>query len=171
MNGIINNQVPDLTVQDNHFFIDIQHASSISEQADDAQLQFWVHSVLQSEPFFQNKKLELCIRIVDEAEMCEFNSQYRQRSGPTNVLSFPAEIIPEIQERRLGDLVICAPIVNQQAQQQNKTTESHWAHMVVHGLLHLCGYDHMNATDAAHMEQREIQILKKLGFSDPYEVK
>jgi probable rRNA maturation factor len=87
------------------------------------------------------------------------------------VLSFAVDKIPEIPVYMLGDLVICAPVVTREAQQQKKTLNSHWAHMVVHGVLHLCGYDHMNQIDAQQMENREMLILDKLGFSNPYEVK
>ncbi len=151
--------------------IDIQRACSGIEQPDDNHLQFWVDSVLQNEPEIQTLQQELCLRIVDEAEIVALNQQYRHRTGSTNVLSFPAENIPEIPENRLGDIVICAQVVNQEACQQNKTPDSHWAHMVVHGVLHLCGYDHLQEQDARLMEDREVLILKKLGFSNPYEVK
>lgn len=151
--------------------IDIQRASLSPCQADDDAIQFWTHAVLSDEAALIDQQCELCVRIVDEPEMSELNSQYRQRAGSTNVLSFPAQPIPQIPGYRLGDLVLCAPVVNQQAEEQHKSTESHWAHMIVHGVLHLLGYDHIDARDAAQMEQREILILEKHGFSNPYEVK
>ncbi len=149
--------------------LDIQRASQILDLPDDTMFQEWVNAVLAAESL--PAQLELCIRIVDEAEITDLNIKFRQRSGSTNILSFPAENIPEIPEHRLGDLIICAPVVDKQAQQQHKSIVSHWAHMVVHGVLHLCGYDHLNDIDSVEMEQREILILDKLGFSNPYEVK
>ncbi len=105
---------------------------------------------------------ELTIRIVDADESQALNLQYRGKDKPTNVLSFDGEA------GVLGDLVICAPLVAQEAAEQNKTAREHWAHLVVHGCLHLQGYDHQIDTDAKAMETREIRILKHLGFADPY---
>ena len=106
---------------------------------------------------------ELTIRIVDEAESQALNRDYRGKDKPTNVLSFGGD------EGVLGDLVICAPVVAREAIEQNKTLREHWAHMVVHGCLHLQGYDHEIEADAQKMEAREIRILKSLGFPDPYQ--
>lgn len=108
------------------------------------------------------------IRIVDEPEMIDLNSQYRQKDGPTNVLSFPAQLHKDVDIPFIGDVVICAPVVINEAKQQGKVEESHWAHMTVHGILHLQGYDHVNEKDAQHMESLEIQILNNLGFENPY---
>ncbi len=149
--------------------IDVQRVSAVSQQPDDNSLQHWVQTALELESL--SGQIELCVRIVDEAEISTLNQQYRQRSAPTNVLSFSAENIPQIPVHMLGDLVICATVVNQESQQQNKTIDAHWAHMVIHGVLHLCGYDHINDIDAQQMESRELAILNKLGFSNPYEVK
>lgn len=110
---------------------------------------------------------ELCIRIVDADESAALNQRYRGKAGPTNVLSFPcASGVPELN--LLGDLVICAPVVAGEAQTQGKTEAAHWAHMVVHGVLHLLGYDHIGDHDALIMETRERAILARLGFPDPY---
>ena len=171
MSRINRNQAPEFIVQESQQSVAIQRASASPCQPDDDTIQFWVHSVLREQTVLTARQFELCVRIVDEPEMCELNSQYRQRTGSTNVLSFPAEMIPAIPGCRLGDLVICAPVVVQQASEQQKSTTAHWAHMVVHGVLHLLGYDHIDAEDAAQMEQCEILILKQLGFSNPYEVK
>ena len=165
------NQPPDLTVLVNNLSIDIQRASSSSAQPDDETIHFWVNRVLQLELESLERQTDLCIRIVDETEIATLNLQYRQQSKPTNVLSFPVEKIPELPEYRLGDLVICAPVVNQEALQQKKSSEAHWAHMIIHGLLHLCGYDHINDLDAQKMEEREVSILTNLKYSNPYEVK
>ncbi|WP_462321560.1 rRNA maturation RNase YbeY [Halochromatium sp.] len=122
---------------------------------------------------------ELTIRITDDAEIAELNQQYRSRSGATNILSFPFEPPPGIDPTEpafaemgalLGDLVICAPLVQREAAEQGKTTTAHWAHLVVHGALHLLGFDHLTDAEAAPMETLEIRILGALGFPSPYEV-
>ena len=120
---------------------------------------------------------ELTIRIVDEAESAELNEQYRGRSGPTNVLSFPFDLPPGIDADALtqmpallGDLVICAPVVLREAAEQGKPPAAHWAHLVVHGVLHLLGHDHLEPAEAARMETLETAILRGLGFPPPYEV-
>ncbi|MBK1648190.1 rRNA maturation RNase YbeY [Rhabdochromatium marinum] len=113
---------------------------------------------------------EITIRIVDEPESAELNQHYRGRSGPTNVLSFPFEPPPGVPiSGFLGDLVICAPVVIREAEAQGKPVAAHWAHMVVHGILHLLGYDHLDATQAEQMEALETRILIGLGFAAPYE--
>ena len=111
---------------------------------------------------------ELSIRIVDEAESAQLNGDYRGKPKPTNVLSFPADIPAVVQSPLLGDLVICAAVVAQEAIAQHKPLLAHWAHMTIHGCLHLLGYDHIKLRYAKIMEQLEVQILKKLGFEDPY---
>lgn len=111
---------------------------------------------------------ELTIRIVDEDESRALNRDYRGKDKPTNVLSFDGDAVMSAQGV-LGDLVICAPVVAREAVEQNKTLREHWAHMVVHGCLHLQGYDHEIEPDARRMEAREIRILKSLGFPDPYQ--
>ena len=111
----------------------------------------------------------LTIRIVDEAESASLNRQYRSKSGATNVLSFPAELPDEIELPLLGDIVICAPLVRSEAAEQAKPVMAHWAHLVIHGALHLRGYDHIAEEDAEEMESLETQLLYELGFQDPYE--
>lgn len=109
---------------------------------------------------------ELGIRICDEAESRLHNQQYRGRDQPTNVLSFPAEEVAG--ENLLGDLLICAPVVQREAAEQGKLPRAHWAHMVMHGTLHLLGMDHQDARTAKIMEQRETRLLAAFGFPDPY---
>lgn len=121
-----------------------------------ASLRGWAQAALK-------KKGELTIRVVDETESESLNSQYRRKHKPTNVLSFAYG-----ERGVLGDLVICAPVVAREAQEQNKPLRAHWAHMVVHGCLHLQGHDHENDADAAKMEALEIRIMEKLGFNNPY---
>ena len=116
------------------------------------------------------KEQELCIRIVDLDESQQLNYEYRNQDKPTNVLSFPFDMEDvEIKLPILGDLVICAEIIRQEAQQQHKNLHAHWAHMVIHGTLHLLGYDHQEEDEAARMENLEINILQKFGYANPYE--
>jgi len=118
------------------------------------------------------------IRVVNEEEGIDLNQIYRNKNSATNVLSFPYEVpdyaadIPELQDeysqQHLGDLVLCEKVVIEEAKAQNKTAEQHWAHLIIHGVLHLQGYDHINDDDAVKMESLEIKILESLGFKNPY---
>jgi probable rRNA maturation factor len=110
----------------------------------------------------------LVIRVVDEAESRDLNQRFRGIDRATNVLSFPFEGPPGLATGLLGDLVICAPVVRRESAEQGKSARAHWAHMVVHGVLHLMGYDHANDQEAAVMEAREREVLAELGFGDPY---
>ena len=112
--------------------------------------------------------VELTIRVVGETESAELNLAYRGKSGPTNVLSFPFTAPGCVDSMLLGDLLICAPVVAAEALAQNKSITAHWAHMVVHGCLHLQGYDHQNEAEAEVMETLEARILTALGYADPY---
>lgn len=111
---------------------------------------------------------ELVIRIVNEGESAALNQTYRRKQGPTNVLSFPFQAPPGIDMNLLGDLVICAPVVTREAIAQEKPLSAHWAHLAVHGVLHLLGYDHQDEGQALEMEALETRILESLGFPDPY---
>ncbi len=111
---------------------------------------------------------EVTIRLVDEKESQQLNSEYRGMDKPTNVLSFPFEAPPEIEIDLLGDLIICKQVVEKEAQEQNKPLSAHWAHMVVHGALHLLGYDHIDDEEAEEMESLETEIMQNMGFDDPY---
>lgn len=111
---------------------------------------------------------ELCVRIVTPSESRRLNAQYRGHDKPTNVLSFPAAVPAIIDQALLGDLVICAQVVAREAREQHKAAEAHWAHMTVHGVLHLLGYDHQKQRDAERMESLERKILAQLGYPDPY---
>ncbi len=111
---------------------------------------------------------EVTVRIVDEAESQSLNRDYRGKDKPTNVLSFPFEAPPGIELELLGDLVICRQVVEKEANEQQKPLQAHWAHMVVHGSLHLLGYDHIEDDEALEMESLETQIMQNLGFEDPY---
>jgi probable rRNA maturation factor len=109
----------------------------------------------------------VCIRVVSEAEMAELNRRFRQRAGATNVLSFDGDVLPD-GTRQLGDVVICADLVRREASEQGKRAADHFCHLVVHGILHLCGYDHDRAREARVMEAHETAILADLGIADPY---
>jgi len=144
--------------------VDIQHACSGS--VPDAELiQSWVESALQT----VTEACELSVRLVDENESANLNAQYRGKAGPTNVLSFPFDSEIVLEPRLLGDLVICAPVVAREAIAQSKVEADHWAHLVVHGCLHLLGYDHIEDVEAEEMEALETQILKSLAINDPYQ--
>ncbi len=148
--------------------LDVQIASDAPQLPTAEQLNLWVSSALTMAQ--HQVESELTIRIVDEAEGLELNQQYRGKSYATNVLSFPFEAPVELPIALLGDLVICAPVVATEATEQKKSLDAHWAHMVVHGTLHLLGYDHIEETEAEAMEQLEREILAQLGFADPYAI-
>lgn len=112
---------------------------------------------------------ELSLRIVDSEEMQSINSSFRDKDKPTNVLSFPAELPSDVDLPLLGDIVVCAPIVEKEAKSQNKPIEAHWDHMLIHGLLHLMGYDHEVEEQALTMEALEERALANLGWDSPYE--
>jgi probable rRNA maturation factor len=145
--------------------MDLQCASDSQRLPSEAQLKSWAAAALES----QRPEAELSVRIVDQPESQQLNHQYRQKDKPTNVLSFPADLPEELNLPLLGDLVICAPVVEHEAIEQNKALDAHWAHMTVHGTLHLLGYDHIDDSDAQTMERLETRILTKLGFPAPYE--
>lgn len=146
--------------------IDLQIASEHPRCPSPSQFKLWVESALQATN--KNTEQELTVRIVDADESQSLNKQYRNMDKPTNVLSFPFEAPAQIELNLLGDLVICAPIVSNEAAEQSKSEISHWAHMVVHGTLHLQGHDHINDDEADAMEALEIEILTTLGFPNPY---
>ena len=145
--------------------LEIQRVFIAGETPDDEQFHDWFGLV--SKQF--HVKGSLVIRLVDEAESRQLNLNYRGKDSSTNVLSFPFEAPPNIEDNHIGDLVICVPVVNREAMAQNKPQNHHWAHIVLHGILHLLGYDHINDDEATKMEQMEIDLLNKLGISNPYE--
>jgi len=144
--------------------VDIQ---KISQQATPEQRDFelWANAALDA----VSESCELSIRLVDSQESAELNATYRGKSGPTNVLSFPFDSPIPMEPRLLGDLVICVPIVEKEADDQGKLVKSHWAHLVIHGCLHLLGYDHIEDDEAEEMESLEISILQRLNIDNPYQ--
>lgn len=150
------------------YHITVQRAVVEKSIPSAAKLKRWAKQVLEK----KTPTAELTIRIVDEEEMTMLNSTFRKKDKPTNVLSFPHDVPAEFNEDvpMLGDIVICAPVIKQEALDQAKAEEAHWAHMVVHGILHLLGFDHENDQDAEAMENEEITILQSLGFNNPYKI-
>lgn len=149
--------------------VDIDVVSLSARLPEAGQIENWISQALAAIPDFDQNDAEVSVCIVDEAESRDFNLRYRHQDKPTNVLSFPADIPPELDLPLLGDLVICAPVVEQEAKEQRKSLDAHWAHMVVHGTLHLLGYDHITDEDAEEMEALETSILLQMGFPAPYE--
>lgn len=145
--------------------VDLQIATeNIEGLPAEEQIEQWATAAVQPE----GDEVEMTVRIVDEAESHELNLTYRGKDRPTNVLSFPFECPDEVELPLLGDLVICRQVVEREAVEQDKPLMAHWAHMVVHGSLHLLGYDHIEDDEAEEMESLETQIMQGLGFDAPY---
>jgi probable rRNA maturation factor len=145
--------------------VDVQIATSDENIPSDEDFRSWVAAALPGDRLAS----EITIRVVGFDESQALNAQYRHQDKPTNVLSFPSELPPELQIPLLGDLVVCAGVVEREAYEQGKPLSAHWAHMVVHGTLHLLGYDHESDSEAEEMEALETRILEQLGFPAPYE--
>jgi len=144
--------------------VDVQHATVFHPLPGNQEFNLWVSTALQ-----EKDEAELTLRLVDEAESRELNSRYRGKDAPTNVLSFPAGLPPGIDIPLLGDIIICAPLVHEEAAAQNKPVQAHWAHLVIHGVLHLLGHDHQDEQEAREMETIEVALLFSLGFPNPYD--
>lgn len=158
--------------------IEVQYAVSRAGVPHPATLRRWAKAALQQSvdvtpAFVRRRPVSLTLRVVGAAEGRRLNLRWRGKDKTTNVLSFPSGSLPGEWEdaEPLGDIVICAPVIRREAGQQFKAPAAHWAHMVIHGTLHLLGYDHEVARDAEVMEQLERQVLAGLGFSDPYLLK
>lgn len=145
--------------------VDLQIATDNQQLPTQTDFERWVKTALGN----TMACAELTIRIVDADESQQLNNTYRGKDKPTNVLSFPFEAPPEVDLPLLGDLVICASVVENEAQEQNKPLTAHWAHMTVHGCLHLLGYDHIEDAEAEEMESLEMTLIQSLGFNNPYE--
>jgi len=150
-------------------FVDLQLACENKNKLPDlTAIERWVACALVGAGKDKTEENELTVRIVDSIESQALNLQYRFKDKATNVLSFPFQNPPGITLPLLGDLVICKDVVENEAVQQHKTISEHWAHMVIHGTLHLLGYDHIEELQAVEMESLETDLLIELGFTDPY---
>jgi probable rRNA maturation factor len=143
--------------------VDVQNATAVEPLPENEQLVLWVTFALRGK-----SDVELTLRLVDRDESRALNLRYRGQDKPTNVLSFPAGLPSGLDLPLLGDIVICAPLVGEEAEKQHKSLQSHWAHLVIHGVLHLLGHDHQDEKEAVEMEAIEVDLLASLGFSDPY---
>jgi len=150
-------------------YVDLQIASE-NEQSLPAltQIETWVNAAILAASDKTREEAELTVRVVDAEESQQLNSQYREKDKPTNVLSFPFQNPPGITLPLLGDLIICKSVVEKEAIEQNKRLISHWAHMLIHGTLHLLGYDHIEEKEAETMERIETNLMIELGYNDPY---
>lgn len=144
--------------------LDLQIATEDDDHPPPSKLTQWVELAIAN----RKPEAELTIRLVDRAEITQLNHTYRDQKKATNVLSFPADLPDYMELPLLGDLVICSNIVEQEAREQHKASEHHWAHMVIHGTLHLLGYDHIDDNDADIMENLEIELLATLNIANPY---
>jgi probable rRNA maturation factor len=151
--------------------LDLQNAIDSKQLPSFENMQNWIIAALEKVDAKFDRP-EITIRIVSQQESQQLNLEYRGKGKPTNVLSFPfeaPEMIPlEALGEFLGDLVICEQVLEQEAQEQKKTVQSHWAHLIIHGVLHLLGFDHIEEHQAEEMEALEIEVMKELGFEDPY---
>jgi probable rRNA maturation factor len=143
--------------------VDVQNATVFEPVPDNAQFSLWVETALRGK-----SEAELTLRLVDRDESRKLNSRYRGKDKPTNVLSFPAGFPPGLDIPLLGDIVICAPLVGEESEAQQKPLPAHWAHLVIHGVLHLLGHDHQHEHEAVEMEATEVELLASLGFGNPY---
>jgi probable rRNA maturation factor len=149
--------------------VDYQVESGISENIyvpGEQLVSSWIEAALGVISYDKPAQVSVCV--VSKQEITTLNDKYRNMNKATNVLSFPYESMPGVELPLLGDIVVCAEVVNEEAQQQGKSLQQHWAHMIVHGALHLLGYDHIRDIDAQQMESIEVKVLSNLEFSNPY---
>ena len=144
--------------------VDVQYAATSEGLPGAEEIRAWTRAAIAG----RRVDAEVSVRVVDEAEITRLNRTFRGRDQPSNVLAFPFDKMPAVEIPLLGDVVICAPVVSREASEQGKAECAHWAHLVVHGTLHLLGYDHEEPADAEIMEQTEKDILRSLGYGDPY---
>lgn len=144
--------------------LDVSYAARQPWVPSRRQLTSWAAAALAS----VRRPVVLSVRVVGVVRSRSLNARYRHKDKPTNVLSFGGAGSTPDGRHYLGELVVCAPVVAREARSQGKSLQAHWAHMTVHGVLHLLGFDHERESEAAKMAAREIQILDRLGFSDPY---
>jgi probable rRNA maturation factor len=145
--------------------VNVQVATAVTKLPSRASLAAWARAALAG---LRRRRVTVTVRIVGGKESAALNSRFRHKNGPTNVLSFLFQAPPGIRSDLLGDVVICADVVRREVRAQDKAERAHWAHMVVHGIMHLRGYDHQTRKEAAVMEARETRVLRVLGFPNPY---
>ena len=165
---------PDLILMSSDIQVDVQVAANVSNVPTDSDIRNWLEQVIAQVGNDTSRSIEISVKIVDEVEGRALNRQFRQKDSATNVLSFPlldadlAELPAELP-LAMGDIVICASVVAREASEQGKNSSDHWAHMLVHGALHLFGYDHETKSQAQEMEMLEARILAVRGVENPYE--
>ena len=165
---------PDLTLMSSDIQVDVQVAANVSNVPTDSDIRNWLEQVIAQVGNDTSRSIEISVKIVDEVEGRALNRQFRQKDSATNVLAFPLldADLPEIPAElplAMGDIVICASVVAREASEQGKNSSDHWAHMLVHGALHLFGYDHDTESQAQEMEMLEARILAVGGVENPYE--
>jgi len=165
---------PDLTLMSGDIQVDVQVAANVSNVPTDSDIRNWLEQVIAQVGNDTSRSIEISVKIVDEVEGRALNRQFRQKDSATNVLSFPLldADLPELPAElplAMGDIVICASVVAREASEQGKNSSDHWAHMLVHGALHLFGYDHETESQAQEMELLEARILAVGGVENPYE--
>jgi probable rRNA maturation factor len=153
--------------------LELQQACSVASLPDTGEIRRWIEAAIDATNYKDERACDVVVRIVDEGESRDLNYRYRHRDRATNVLAFPAEEgaipgLPPAPQRALGDLAICGPVVEREALEQGKPVAGHWGHLLVHGTLHLLGYDHETEAEAAEMERLEARIMADQGFDDPY---
>lgn len=155
--------------------VDLQIACASDSIPREVDIRGWIEDAIRFSGSEDHGRLDVVVRVVDERESRALNYRFRQKDSATNVLAFPAADgaasigPPDASERALGDLAICGPVLEREAREQGKSAAGHWAHLLVHGTLHLLGYDHQAADEAAQMERLETAILAARGIDDPYE--
>ena len=145
--------------------IEVQLSHDDELVPDGPRITAWVDRALKS---VQKRAVSITVRVVTRDEMQNLNVRFRGQNYATNVLSFPSDDLGSQRTGVSGDIVVCSVVVQTEAQEQNKAVDAHWAHMIIHGVLHLCGYDHTPDTVATDMESLEVPILHQLGLPDPY---
>lgn len=155
--------------------MELQRACEVDSIPEPAEIQRWIEAAVDASGrrCDDGRDCEIVVRIVGEEESRDLNNRYRRKDSATNVLAFPASEqpvpgLPAEPRRALGDLAICGPVVEREALEQGKPVDSHWGHLLIHGTLHLLGYDHQTEAQAAEMERLEVRIMAHRGFGDPY---
>jgi len=156
--------------------VELQRACDVASLPDKDEVRDWIEAAADASGRARDSALEVVVRIVDEQESRDLNKRFRRKDRPTNVLAFAAdpadlESLPPTSRVPLGDLAICGPLVEREAREQGKTAAAHWGHLLVHGTLHLLGYDHRTEAEAGEMERLETRIMADRGFEDPYTVR